>query len=107
VKAGIQFDELLAYTEEENQRWQQFFARHPEALDLPLDIAGNVRELVRHIFAVELFFANQVTAEKKSILTNCHPQLSMRFSGSARKPPESIAIFSPGQQRRTGRRPSN
>lgn len=65
MKAGIQFDELLAYTEEENQRWQQFFARHPEALDLPLDIAGNVRELVRHIFAVELFFANQVTGGEK------------------------------------------
>jgi uncharacterized damage-inducible protein DinB len=61
MKAGIQFEELLAYTEEENRRWKDFFTRHPEALDLPLDVAGSVRELVRHIFAVELFFANQVT----------------------------------------------
>ena len=61
MDAGIQFDEFLSYTQEENHRWKEFFSRHPEALDLPLDIAGNVRELVRHIFAVELYFANQVT----------------------------------------------
>jgi uncharacterized damage-inducible protein DinB len=67
VKDGITFGEFLAYTEEENQRWKQFFARHPEALDLPLDIAGSVRELVRHIFAVELFFANQITGGQASL----------------------------------------
>jgi uncharacterized damage-inducible protein DinB len=32
---------------------------------LPLDIAGSVRELLRHIFAVELYFANQITGEAK------------------------------------------
>ena len=64
MKAGIQFEELLAYTEEESHRWKQFFVTHPQALDLPLDIAGSVRELVRHIFAVELFFASLVTGEK-------------------------------------------
>jgi len=57
---GIQFSELLDYAEEESERWKQFFNRHPKALDLPLDIAGNVRRLVLHIFAVELYFANAV-----------------------------------------------
>jgi uncharacterized damage-inducible protein DinB len=65
LNQGIQFDEFLAYSEEESQRWKQFFTRHPEALDLPLDIAGTVRELVLHIFAVELFFANAVLDTKK------------------------------------------
>jgi uncharacterized damage-inducible protein DinB len=64
MKSGIQFEELLAYTEEENRRWKEFFTQNPEALDLPLDVAGSVRELVRHIFAVEIFFANKVTGEK-------------------------------------------
>jgi len=63
VKAGILFEEFLAYTEEENQRWKQFFLTHPQALDLPLDIAGTVRELVQHIFAVDLFFASLVTRQ--------------------------------------------
>ena len=55
---GILFSELLDYNEEETRRWKQFFAQHPEALDLPLDIAGDVRKLIVHIFAVELYFAD-------------------------------------------------
>lgn len=62
---GIQFAELLAYTEEENERWKEFFARNPAALDLPLDIAGTVRELVLHTFAVELYFANAILGLEK------------------------------------------
>jgi len=60
---GIHFGEFLDYIEEENQRWKKFFGRHPEALDLPLDIAGDVRALVLHIFAVELYFANKVSGQ--------------------------------------------
>ena len=63
MTAGIEFEELLAYTEEESQRWRQFFMTHPEALALPLDIAGTVRELVVHIFAVELYFASLVSGQ--------------------------------------------
>jgi len=55
---GIQFAELLEYTEEETRRWKEFFIRHPETLDLPLDVAGTVRRLILHVFAVELYFAN-------------------------------------------------
>jgi len=67
VNAGIQFEELLAYTEEESRRWKQFLRTHPQALGLPLDIAESVRELVKHIFAVELFFANLVTGKKADL----------------------------------------
>jgi uncharacterized damage-inducible protein DinB len=63
MDSGIQFSELLTYNEEEAKRWKQFFVRNPKALDLPLDIAGDVRKLVVHIFAVELFFANMLTGE--------------------------------------------
>src|SRR5436305_9916872 len=62
---GIRFDELLDYSVEENRRWQQFFARQPETLDLPLDIAGTVRQLVLHIFAVELYFANAISGSER------------------------------------------
>lgn len=57
---GIEFAELLAYTDEETARWKQWFHRHPEALDLPIDIAdaGTVRRLVKHILFVELHFSN-------------------------------------------------
>src|SRR5215471_2635259 len=58
---GISFSELLAYSDEETRRWKQFFERHSEAIDMPLDIAGDVRQLVMHIFAVELFFANAIS----------------------------------------------
>ena len=58
---GISFSELLAYSDEETRRWKQFFERHPEALDLQLDIAGDIRQLVMHIFAVELFFGNALS----------------------------------------------
>jgi uncharacterized damage-inducible protein DinB len=65
MDAGIQFTELLDYGAEENRRWQEFFERFPQTLDLPLDIAGNVRQLVLHIFAVELYFANAISGEEK------------------------------------------
>ena len=63
MNEGIHFDEFLGYLEEENRRWKQFFERHPEALNLPLDIAGDVRSLVLHVFAVELYFANALSAQ--------------------------------------------
>jgi uncharacterized damage-inducible protein DinB len=62
---GIQFAELVAYTEEENERWKQFFATNPGTLDLPFDIAGSVRQLLLHIFSVELYFANAVLGLEK------------------------------------------
>lgn len=62
MDSGVQFSDLLAYTESEHAKWKQFFVLHPEALDLPCDVAGSgtIRELVFHVFAVNLKFANML-----------------------------------------------
>jgi uncharacterized damage-inducible protein DinB len=62
MDAGITFEELLAYTEEETLRWKKWFAERPQALDRACDVAGagTVRNLLQHIFATELFFAHRV-----------------------------------------------
>lgn len=60
-------DELLGFCTTENQRWQEWFAANPAALNLPIDIATakSVRELVLHIVAVELRYAERLLDEKK------------------------------------------
>jgi len=62
METGVQFSDLLAYTELEHAKWKQFFTQHREALDLPCDVAGSgtIRELVFHIFAVNLNFAHML-----------------------------------------------
>jgi uncharacterized damage-inducible protein DinB len=59
---GLSFGELLDYCAEENNRWRDFFKKHPDALDLPADIAGtkNVREVVLHIAAVQMRYAERL-----------------------------------------------
>ena len=52
---GIHFGEFLDCLEEQNRPWKQVFGRHPEALDLLLDLAGEVRSLVPHLFAVKRY----------------------------------------------------
>ena len=58
MAAGISFEELLDYTEQESQKWKEFFRARPAAFDIATDIqrAGNVRALVVHIFQAELYF---------------------------------------------------
>jgi uncharacterized damage-inducible protein DinB len=62
MDAGIRFSELLLYTDQETNRWKDWCATHPEALDTACDVAkaGTVRGLLLHIFATELFFARAV-----------------------------------------------
>lgn len=59
---GFSLEDMLRYSEEETQRWKQFFTANPELLDLPTDVAGagTVRGLLIHIFSAELYFANAV-----------------------------------------------
>jgi uncharacterized damage-inducible protein DinB len=63
VDDGIRFTELLAYTEEENRRWKKWFCKHPQAINLPCDIAGSptVHELLLHVFVTDLYFAHRVS----------------------------------------------
>jgi len=62
--AELSFAEMLEANAHETAKWQNWFERQPaELLDLPLDIAQarNVRELLLHIFAVELRYAERLT----------------------------------------------
>jgi len=57
---GLSFPELLRFDEQETTRWHEFLARQsPELLDLDIDLAGGgtVRALLLHMFAVEMKYA--------------------------------------------------
>src|ERR1051325_6247823 len=59
---GLSFGELLDYSAEENNHWRDFFKQHPDALDVPCDIAQTktVRELVVHIVVVQMRYAERL-----------------------------------------------
>jgi uncharacterized damage-inducible protein DinB len=59
---GLSFGELLDYSAEESNHWRDFFTQHPDALDLPCDIAQTktVRELVLHIVVVQMRYAERL-----------------------------------------------
>jgi len=54
--------DLLAWNEKTTAGWRQLLATHPELLTLPCDIAGTktVAELLQHIVAVELRYAERL-----------------------------------------------
>jgi uncharacterized damage-inducible protein DinB len=61
---GISFDALLRFDEQETDRWHQFLNKQgPEVLDLTVDLAGGgtVRDLLLHMFAVELKYAERLS----------------------------------------------
>ncbi len=61
---GISFPELLRFDEQETERWHQFLAKQgPAALDIPVDLAQGktVRDLLLHIFGVELKYAERIS----------------------------------------------
>ena len=55
-------EEVLAWNEKTAQNWRQLLTSHPELLTQPCDIAGtkNVAELLQHIVAVELRYAERL-----------------------------------------------
>lgn len=65
---SIGLDELLAWNEEAAQFWHEHLAAHPELLALPCDIGGakTVQEFVRHIWAVELRWAQRISAQTET-----------------------------------------
>ena len=61
---GISFPELLRFDEQETERWHQFLAKQgPAVLDIPVDLAQGktVRDLLLHIFGVELKYAERIS----------------------------------------------
>ncbi|MBZ5507055.1 MAG: hypothetical protein LAO78_16485 [Acidobacteriia bacterium] len=56
---SVAFADLLAYTDYLAQKWLNYFQQHPKALDIDVGgKTGTLRDLVTHIFQVELFFAD-------------------------------------------------
>ena len=55
-------EEVLAWNEKTVVGWKQLLAHHPELLTRPCDIAGtkSVAELLQHIVAVELRYAERL-----------------------------------------------
>lgn len=63
----MSFETLLAYRDAETAQWRRWFEAHPpEALDVRLSAGevGSVRRLIRHIFAVELRYAERLVGER-------------------------------------------
>jgi uncharacterized damage-inducible protein DinB len=59
---ALSAEELLAWVEATSKSWQKLATTHPEILDFPCDIreTANVRELIQHIVAVELRYAQRL-----------------------------------------------
>ena len=66
MQAALSFSELLQYTESECRHWHEWLKKNPSALDVPTDIAEtkNVRQLVLHIVAVDLRYAQRLLGEE-------------------------------------------
>lgn len=78
---GLSFGELLDYCAEETDKWRDFFKNNPAALELPIDIAAgtNVRELLVHIVAVQMRYAERLLnlpiTEYDQIMNKSGPEL--------------------------------
>ncbi|HEX9936598.1 MAG TPA: DinB family protein [Longimicrobium sp.] len=69
MQAVLEISTLAGYVENETERWREWFAAAPpEVLDLPLGAGaeGTIRTLVKHIFAVELRYAQRLVGEPVS-----------------------------------------
>ena len=66
MKAALSFTELLHYTESEYRHWREWFEKNPAALEVKTDIADttNVLQLVLHIVAVDLRYAQRLLNEE-------------------------------------------
>ncbi|MGC2324818.1 MAG: DinB family protein [Terriglobales bacterium] len=61
---GLSFPELLRFNEQETDRWHQFLGKQgPTVLEVTVDLAGGgtVRDLLLHMFAVELKYAERLS----------------------------------------------
>ena len=62
MDSGLSLSELLQYVNQETAHWREFFQCNPPALDVAVSIAGtkSVRDMLQHIFAVELRYAERL-----------------------------------------------
>jgi uncharacterized damage-inducible protein DinB len=104
---NLTIDELLDYTDEERNKWEEWFAANgdePLKLSVPMDVHPNIGALILHCFWAELFYAqwmrgDLLTSEKmkaivESLATDQADQI-FAFGRSGRKSlREVISAFS-------------
>jgi uncharacterized damage-inducible protein DinB len=62
----LTIDELLAYTDEERAKWEDWFTSHgnePLKFALPMDVHPTVGALILHCFWAELFYAHWMSGD--------------------------------------------
>ncbi|MDR3774783.1 MAG: DinB family protein [Terracidiphilus sp.] len=78
---AITLVELLAWNRESSDFWKAHLDANPALLELPCDIGGtaNVQEFVRHIWAVEMIWAQRIAGlpvtDRKEIPAGPHDAL--------------------------------
>jgi len=99
---GLSFGELLDYSAEESNHWRDFFKQHPEAMDLPCDIAQTktVRELVAHIVVVQMRYAERLLNMPITEFESLVAQLTGAKPGEEKPGKEQVAerIFALGRK---------
>jgi uncharacterized damage-inducible protein DinB len=63
AQPGLSADEVMAWVDNTSLNWKALIEQHPEILLLPCDVMGvsTVGELLQHIVAVELRYAEQLS----------------------------------------------
>lgn len=63
---ALAFEDIVGYSAFLSDSWHAWFEKNQAALDVPCDImdTGSVRQLVKHIFAVELRYAEQLNGRR-------------------------------------------
>jgi uncharacterized damage-inducible protein DinB len=64
MSVGITLEELLVWNLDSSNYWKTYFDANPASLELPCDIGGvtNVQQFVRHIWGVELRWAQRLAS---------------------------------------------
>ena len=65
TQPALTADEMLAWLETTSMKWKTLIEEHPEILAIPCDVmeCGTVGQLLQHIVAVELRYADQLSGE--------------------------------------------
>ena len=65
AKEALTFKQLFDWRDEEAKKWRAFFEQNQQALELPCGVAQakDIREMLLHIFAVDLRYAERLRGE--------------------------------------------
>lgn len=68
MAAGLNGEELLAWNDTTFTKWMELIERHPEVMAVHCDVYGvsNIAELLHHIAAVELRYAQRLMGEQEA-----------------------------------------